>query len=218
LRAAHDLVCVRAQEAGADALLLTGSTVRGARTSISDLDYHVIGMTVPHDDLPADLDVHVVSADLFRTRLEEGDDFTQWSLRFGLVIFDSGIISDSRRLIEQRGLWPDVSRKADQAIKSLEIATAMVQSGDQDAAVEQVRTALTLAARWQLLAAGRFPLSRAELPSQLDEIGLSDLAVGLAATINGYPRPEQLSAFLNVVRRLDATTVARVPPVRSHAA
>jgi len=219
LRAAHDLVCIRARETGAEALLLTGSTARGSRTSISDLDYHVIGVTIPHDDLPADLDIHVVSSGLVRTRLKEGDDFTQWSLRFGRVIFDSGIVNDSLRLIEQRGLWPDVSRKADQAIKSLKIAMAMVQSGDQDAAVEQVRTALTLAARWQLLAARRFPLSRAELPTQLNEVGLSDLAGGLAATITGHPQLEELAQFLSVVQRLvDTTTVARVPPVSSHAA
>lgn len=219
LRDAHDLVCIRANETGAEALLLTGSTARGSRTSISDLDYHVIGTTVPHDDLPADLDIHVVSSGLVRTRLEEGDDFTQWSLRFGRVIFDNGIVKDSIRLIEQRGLWPDVSRKADQSVKSLKIAVAMVQSGDHDAAVEQVRTALTLAARWQLLAARRFPLSRGELPTQLTEVGLSDLAVGLAATITGHPELEELAEFLGVVQRLvDTTIVASVPPVRSHAA
>jgi hypothetical protein len=164
LRFAHDLVCARARAANAAALLLTGSTARGSRTSISDLDYHIIGVPISHDDLPAELDIHVVSSATIGVRLGEGDDFTQWSLRFGRVIFDNGIVRDSLRRIERLGLWPDVSRKADQAIKSLKIARAMVQSGDQDAAVEQVRTALTLAARWHLLAAHRFPLSRGELP------------------------------------------------------
>jgi hypothetical protein len=219
LRVAHDLVCTRAREAHAEALLLTGSTARGSRTSISDLDYHIIGMAIPHDDLPADLDIHVVSSAAARTRLEEGDDFTQWSLRFGRVIFDNGIVKDSLLLIERHGLWPDVSRKADQSIKSLRIAVAMVQSGDQEAAVEQTRTALTLAARWQLLSAHCFPLSRAELPEQLNEVGLSDLAAGLAATIAGYPQLEELAAFLDVVQRLVETRAAEtVPPIRSHAA
>jgi hypothetical protein len=45
------------------------------------------------------------------------------------------------------------------------------------------------------------------------------LAVGLAATITGYPQLEELGEFLSVVQRLvDTTTVAIVPPVRSHAA
>jgi hypothetical protein len=210
-------VCARAREADAEALLLTGSTARGSRTSISDLDYHIIGVAIPHDDLPADLDIHVASSAVVSARLEEGDDFTQWSLRFGRVIFDSGIVKDTLRLIEQCGLWPDVSRKADQSIKSLKIAVAMVQSGDQEAAVEQARTALTLAARWQLLAAHRFPLSRAELPGQLNEVGLSDLAAGLTATIAGYPKLEELAAFLNVVQRLVETAIEDVPSI-SHAA
>jgi hypothetical protein len=137
LHAAHDLVCDRAIATNAEALLLTGSTARGSRTSISDLDYHIIGVTIPQEDLPADLDIHVVSPATFGIRLEEGDDFTQWSLRFGRVIFDNGIARDSLRRIEQLGLWPDVRGKADQAITSLNIACAMVQSGDQDAAVEQ---------------------------------------------------------------------------------
>jgi hypothetical protein len=218
LRAAHDLVCSRARETGAEALLLTGSTARRSRTSISDLDYHVIGVALPHHDLPADLDIHVVSPTELRTRLKEGDDFTHWSLRFGRVIFDDGIVSESLRLVEQRGLWPDVSRKADQSIKSLKIAVAMVQSGDQEAAVEQVRTALTLAARWRLLSARRFPLSRAELPAQLDEVGLPDLAAGLAATITGDPQLEELAAFLDVVQRLvDTPAVVNVPSVGSRA-
>ncbi len=216
LHAAHDLVCDRARTADAEALLLTGSTVRGSRTSISDLDYHVIGVAISHVDLPADLDIHCVSPATFRIRLDEGDDFTQWSLRFGRVIFDNGIVRDSLRLIERLGLWPDASRKADQALKSLKIAHAMVQSGDQDAAVEQVRTALTLTARWHLLAAHRFPLSRGELPEQLGQLGLPDLAAGLAATINGYPELEELADFLSVAQRLAeqnaSPTASRVHP------
>jgi hypothetical protein len=85
LRAAHDLVCDRARATNAEALLLTGSTARGSRTSISDLDYHIIGVPIPHEDLPAELDIHVVSSAAVGIRLEEGDDFTQWSLRPGLL-------------------------------------------------------------------------------------------------------------------------------------
>jgi hypothetical protein len=219
LRAAHDLVCDRARATNAEALLLTGSTARGSRTSISDLDYHLIGVPIPHEDLPAELDIHVVSSATLEVRLEEGDDFTQWSLRFGLVIFDHGIVRDSLRLIERLGLWPDVSRKADQATKSLKIARAMVHSGDQDAAVEQVRTALTLAARWRLLAAHRFPLSRGELPGQLGELGLVDLAAGLAATINDYPGLEELAEFVCVAQHLvEQTASSETSPSRPHAA
>lgn len=219
LLAAHDLVCRRAQATGAEALMLTGSTARGTRTSISDLDYHVVGMSIPHGDLPAELDIHVVSTAVLRTRIEEGDDFTQWSLRFGRVILDRGIVQESRRLIEEGKLWPDVNRKADQAVKSLKIARMMVESGDQDAAVEQVRTALTLVARWQLLADGVFPLSRGELPPQLKERGQSDLAAGLDATIAGLPTLEDLAQSLAVARCLVEQDAPRgAPSFRPHAA
>jgi hypothetical protein len=60
----------------------------------------------------------------------------------------------------------------------------MVASGDQDAAQEQVRTALSLAARARLLRAGVFSGARDELPQQLAELGLHDIGVALASTIH----------------------------------
>jgi hypothetical protein len=193
LRTLHDAVTTRARESGAQALLLTGSTARGTRTAISDLDYHLIGEPIVTEDLSGELDLHVVSAALLHTRLREGDDFTQWSLRFGCVVFDEGIVREIVQLIYEQGLWPDPARKEQQARKSLDIARAIVASGDHDAAVEQVRTALTLAARWRLLADRRFPLSRAELPVQLEGLGYVTLATALATTIHGAPGLDQLA-------------------------
>ena len=83
LRTLHDAVTARARESHAQALLLTGSTARGTRTAVSDLDYHLIGEPIVTDDLSGELDLHVLSATLLNTRLREGDDFTQLSLRFG---------------------------------------------------------------------------------------------------------------------------------------
>jgi hypothetical protein len=114
-------------------------------------------------------------------------------LRFGCVVFDEGIIRETVRLIDEQSLWPDPARKKQQARKSLDIARAIVASGDHDAAVEQVRTALTLATRWRLLADRRFPLSRAELPIQLEGLGYVTLAAGLATTIHGAPGLDELA-------------------------
>jgi hypothetical protein len=219
LRMLHDTVTTRAQDSGAQALLLTGSTARGTRTSISDLDYHLIGEPIATDDLSDELDLHVVSTALLNTRLGEGDDFTHWSLRFGLVIFDEGIVRDSVQLIAEQQLWPDPARKEQQARKSIEIARAMVASGDHDAAVEQVRTALTLIARWLLLADHQFPLARAELPAQLEELGHMTLAADLAATIRGAPAPLQLSRSVTAAHELlDTVSPAPEPAIRPHAA
>lgn len=68
----------------------------------------------------------------------------------------------------------------------------MVESGDHDAGVEQVRTALSLIARWRLLEDGQFPLARAELPAQLDALGHTRLAIDLDATIHDAPPLRQL--------------------------
>lgn len=189
----HRLLTVRARDSGANALLLSGSTARGTRTEISDLDYHLVGEPIATSDMPAELDLHVVSVAKLRERLDEGDDFTQWSLRFGLVVFDDGVIRDAVREIVEHRLWPDPVRKRQQAEKSLQIARAMVESDDQDAAIEQVRTALTLTARWHLLEHRLFPLSRGELPSQLQGLGATDLAASLADTIHGAPALAELA-------------------------
>jgi hypothetical protein len=60
----------------------------------------------------------------------------------------------------------------------------MVASGDQDAALEQVRTALSLAARARLLHAGVLPGARDELPQQLADLDLPDVSEALASTIH----------------------------------
>jgi hypothetical protein len=121
LRALHDAVTKRARESSAAALLLTGSTARGTRTAISDLDYHLVGEAITTDDLSGELDLHVVSPTLLDLRLREGDDFTHWSLRFGCVVFDDGVVRESMRLVAEQRLWPDPARKQQQARKSLAI-------------------------------------------------------------------------------------------------
>jgi hypothetical protein len=209
LRMLHDAVTARAREVRAQALLLTGSTARGTRTAVSDLDYHLIGESIVTDDLSGELDLHVVPATLLHTRLREGDDFTQWSLRFGCVVFDEGIVRETMRLIDEQRLWPDPARKKEQARKSLSVTRAIVASGDHDAAVEQVRTALTLTARWRLLAARRFPLSRAELPIQLEELGYTSLAAALAATIHGVVGLDELALEVEAAHGL-----LSAPPTR----
>ncbi len=218
LHAIHDTVESCAREAGAQALLLTGSTARGTRTPSSDLDYHLIGTQLAIDRLPDELDLHVVAPAQLRMRLLEGDDFTHWSLRFGCVVFDQGIIRESTALIAERQLWPDPLRKWQQAQKSLNIARAMVASGDHEAAVEQVRTALTLAARWRLLADRRFPLSRPEIPAQLETLGYETLAANLRATIIDAPPLPRLALSVEDAIALLGKTESSTAEAHLHAA
>jgi hypothetical protein len=192
LRDVHRVVVTRAQQAGARALILSGSTARGRRTQISDLDYHLVGGKIATRDLSWELDLHVLSTQEIRAGILDGDDFIQWSLRFGRIVFDDGTLLAASRLMAERRPWPDVERKRAHAATSLELARRVVESGDQDGALVQVRTGLSLAARAYLLSKGEFPMSRAELPGQLLAAGETGAAQALQACIQGDPPLEFL--------------------------
>ena len=180
----HSTVVHRAYDAGAHGLILSGSTARSRRTPISDLDYHLIGPRLFTRDLSSQLDLHTLTPAELDAHVLAGDDFVQWSLRFGLIVFDDGHLRRAATLIATSRPWPDADRKRQHAAKSVDLARRMVASGDHDAAHEQVRTALSLAARAKLLAAGIFPGARDELPQQLAELGLYRVGAALSSTIH----------------------------------
>jgi hypothetical protein len=202
LRPLHDTVVARAQEARVRGLILTGSTARARRTEISDLDYHVIGTPIPASDLSRELDLHVLSDTELEAAILSGDDFVQWSLRLGLIVLDDGVLRHAARLVAEHRPWPDVARKARHAARSVELARRFVATGDEDGALEQVRTALSLAARSRLLSSDVFPLSRAELPEQLASLGFKDAAEALRATIDGPVSLDRLARAVQVSEEL----------------
>lgn len=208
LRVLHAAVMSRARQAGARGLILSGSTARGRRTDISDLDYHVIGKEIRTRDLSAEVDIHVLSAERMMDEIFKGDDFIQWSIRFGLVLFDDGAILNAARLIAAERSWPDVERKREHAKKSLDLARRVVDSGDRDGALIQTRTALSLAARAYLLSVKEFPLSRAELPAQLKAACHVEVADALEDCIYGEPTLARLGKAIAVgCELLDLCTV-----------
>ena len=193
---------LRSRSLGAVALVLTGSTARGRRSVVSDLDYHVIGAHPDLGDLPAEIDLYCDDPAQFLVKLERGDDFAHWTLRHGCVLFDSGALRQAAGRAAEWDLWPDPERKLRQARRTLEFAESLLASGDSVAAIEQVRGALSLTARWWLLAHDVFPLARAELPAQLREVGQPTLAAALEATIHGRPSLAALAASLTTARAL----------------
>jgi hypothetical protein len=202
LQALHQAVVSRAQAAGANGLILSGSTARGKRTDVSDLDYHLVGPSIETSDLSHELDLHVLSKERLVGDIAAGDDFVQWSLRFGCVVFDDGSLRDALRLVAERYPWPDVARKCEHASKSVELAARVVESGDDDGALVQVRTALSLAARAFLLSRLVFPMSRAELPRQLADAGRTTAGEALRSTIVGSPSLDELLVAVDEARRL----------------
>jgi hypothetical protein len=210
LRPVHDLVVLRAREIDANGLILSGSTARGRRTEISDLDYHLVGQKIATTGLAHELDLHVLSPEKLEAEILAGDDFVQWSLRFGCVVFDDGTLHRALRLIGDRRPWPDVVRKREHAQKSIDLAARVIETGDDDGALVQVRTALSLAARAFLLSRRTFPMSRAELPRQLSEAGFPTAGEALRSTIEREPSLDELTAAVGAGRALLALIDERV--------
>jgi hypothetical protein len=192
----------RAHRLGAVGLVLTGSTARGRRSAVSDLDYHVIGAHPTIEGMPAEIDLYCDDPAELLAKLERGDDFVHWTLRHGCVLFDSGALREAAAHAVERDLWPDPERKLRQARRTLDFAEQLLASGDHPAALEQVRGALSLTARWWLLAHDVFPLARTELPAQLCDLRQPALARALEATIQDRPALDSLVASLKAGRAL----------------
>jgi hypothetical protein len=194
-------VLERAVNAGAQSVALTGSTARNQRTEISDLDYHVVGSRPDVSDLPGDVDVYAGMPDQFWRKLWSGDDFVQWTLRFGCVLFDRGPFREGLRVIATEGIWPNGESKLNRISELTRLAERLIKMGDRDAGQDQVRATLTAFARGLLLTVRVFPMSRSELPGQLEAIGRPDVARRLADTIYRELSLSELDEALTPVSR-----------------
>jgi hypothetical protein len=208
-RAITSVLIERARASGAQAFALTGSTARGRRTAVSDLDYHVVGVRPRHDDLPDEVDIYAGDAHRFWKKLRSGDDFVQWTLRHGCVLFDTGIFRAGLEAIARENIWPDPRVQLDRLPDLRRLATRLIEMGDRDAAQEQVRAALTSAARALLLQAGVFPLARSEIPDQLADAGDQMLAEALARAIHQDPSLDVLNADLSHVDAVLSASAGR---------
>jgi hypothetical protein len=209
LAAITDVAIGRARDAGAVAMVLSGSTARGRRTRVSDVDYHVIGATsLRLSDLPADIDLYADDVDRFWAKLRKGDDFAHWSVWYGCVLFDSGVIREAVTYVAEHDAWPDPDRKLRQARNALEFAEQIVESGDYGAALEQTRGGLSLVARWSLLSSDVFPLARDELAGQLEQLGKARLAIDLRRSIRERPSIDDLRNALIHARAITDASVA----------
>jgi hypothetical protein len=169
---------------------------------MSDLDLMVVGKRPDLGGIQEDVDVYAASAKAFWERLLAGDDYIQWTLRFGCILHDDGILLAASRRIEENGLTPSAERKLAQARRGLSLAWRVLESGDTEAAHEQCRAALTTIARWLLIANEEFPLSRDELSGQLLTLGCSDLAAALHGLIHDEPSSNELRAHLQLGEKL----------------
>lgn len=201
-RQATETILRRALALGAEAVALTGSTVRTRRTAASDLDLMIVGERPGLEGVHEDVDVYATDPSSFWERLVAGDDYIQWTLRFGCILHDKGILRAASSHIEENELAPSADRKLAQAHRGLGLAQLVLESGDLEAARDQCRAALTTVARWLLIANEVFPLSRDELSEQLLTLGCPDLATAVHKLIHDEPSRDEMSAGLRLGERL----------------
>jgi Nucleotidyltransferase domain len=206
-----ETLLARSVEAGAQAVALTGSTARGRRTPTSDVDLCIVGTRPALVDFAVEVDVYATTADMLFARLQAGDDYVQWTLRFGCVLYDTGVLRSAAAELVAAARWPSPERKLGQARRMLVVAEHVVTSGDAEAAAEEVKRVLTAVARWRLLSAGAFPLSRAELSDQLRAIGEHDVAEALERCVHDAADADELRAFV----ALAGDALASATPARA---
>ena len=207
LRLVTRSVVARARSAGARAVVLTGSTARGQRTAISDVDYYVVGGRRFDRPGSGDVDVLHMSVADFRARLRAGEDYAHWTVRFGCVLYDAGPIRQAFQLVGRQQLTPNPSEQFPRLRRALARAYVIAETDDDAAATEQIRETLTLAARWLLLSRDLLPLSRRELPAQLRRVGEDSVAALLQNSIRGdldrRSRTRALSELARITGRHD---------------
>lgn len=154
-------------------VVLVGSGARGVRNALSDLDVLVLYADADRISLkrPGDIHLQQDSRARFLRRLEDGDDYPGWALRFGIPLRDpDGWWAEHVAAERKNPHWPDWYPKIEHAGKRARIASALLDNGDVNAASEELLFAASHVARATLLKCGVFPLSRPELPAQIEDV------------------------------------------------
>lgn len=191
-------VLAAARAAGSHSVLLTGSAARRASGVLSDIDYCVVGIRPSVRSLPANVDIFAVSPLRMLTRLSEGDDYAHWVMKFGEVVSDDGTFSRIKSVCESAGWRVIPDRKLAHARRSVARARRLVETGDAEAAADEVRSMLTIVARWSLLREGETPLSSPEVVVQLRSLGDERLSLLLSAALGG--KCDDLEGAIEVAR------------------
>ena len=195
-------------------VVLVGSSARGVMNSRSDVDILVLKdegrrLRIEH---PGDIHLQQESRSRFLRRLQEGDDYPGWALRYGIPLRDpDGWWAIQTAAERENPHWPDWRPKIEHARKRMRIAAALLEIGDNEAVSEELTLATSHVARATLLKNGVFPLSRPELPSQL--IGIEpSLADLLEKLIQGDVDADSLQlGYASLEKKVEHLTEAAYP-------
>lgn len=167
------------------AIVAIGSAVRPAAAA-DDLDILVLcrDRSALKERAPIEVDVRKANAHGTESDIQGGDVLLTWAVLFGQPLLDKEHLWQE---VVQR--WrdkvplPDADVSLERARAIRERMDEMREIGDDNAVCELNLSYLTHLA-WARLAKARvFPRSRPEIPSQLEDIGESDLAAQLAQAL-----------------------------------
>jgi hypothetical protein len=167
------------------AVVLLGSTIRQTDSSFDfDCLYIYAGERPQFPAAPVEVDLRGFKAEDVERLIEHGNDLLVWSIRFGISICErNNCWSSLQRRWSEKLPFPSAEIAETRAAVAERLLNDLRESGDVDAALEQLVALLTHRARAALLRAEVFPASRPELPGQLREINEYALAEALAAAI-----------------------------------
>jgi hypothetical protein len=197
------------------AVVLVGSWPRHKATPRwSDIDLLVIGGSPP-PHASNGLQVIFMTASDFEGRTMRGDDFTQWALRFGVPLTARDTWRQLKAELLPLAPWPDYHSKLSQAKTRLNAAKELLAMGDVEAAEEEMRYALSHLARGKLLQARTYPLSKQELPEQLQALGERRLAstlerVNSVAPMNASEVSKGIGLAFQILEEMGNRSVSRV--------
>ena len=174
-------------------LILIGSVARGRDTLRSDVDMLALvdnRISKPVTDDPIHL--QILTRDNFARRLQNGDDFAHWAVRYGVPLVETTVWQEFARH-QAKDVWPSWQKKVSQAANRLVIAARLLKIGNLEASTEETLYAASHAARALLLRDKIFPLSRPEMVDQLTSANhfllsqlLADLISDTASTHSLY--------------------------------
>jgi hypothetical protein len=168
------------------ALIAIGSIVRQVpKTNDVDLVYVLRGHRVSLADRPLDVDLRVYDAADVPALVRKGHDVLGWALSFGEVICEQDEYWSALRRKFRPVPLPDPCTSESRAATTEERYRDLRTLGDEEAAREQLVSALTHRAWARLLKAGVYPTSRPEVPKQLRDVGADTLADALEAVLGG---------------------------------
>lgn len=184
------------------AVILIGSFARGMATSQSDVDLLLIAdTTVAVEHTASALHVQSFSTKEFRSKLQDGDDFALWSIRYGIPVVSSNIWN-SLIARPEASRWPDWKRKIGHSLRRLVLGAEMLRIGDTDAAREELLYAASHVGRAILLRENVFPLSRPEMITQLKEVRQDALSGVMNVLVYGDPTVNELRRTALYVKKL----------------